>query len=274
MIRKILVGLDSTPFTDTAIRYALELAKTFGAELTGVAVIHKNKLESVGPVPVGGYNYAKKLREFRISKTTHHAAEIIDKFAAACKAEGVVSRVKQETGSPLEIMVSHIRCHDLTILGMQHTFDYGVIDEPKNLVCRLVKEGGQPILACPEKFRPIKRALIVYNGATGSAAAMKRFVQFNLWPDIETRIICFSKDDSKSERLWDDAADYCRLYGVNPKLERVEGSAKASLLSQADHWNADIIVMDNSDLSPFAAHFFDDATLHAIKHSDRALFLA
>jgi len=274
MIKKILVSLDSSPFTDAAIRHAVDLAKSHHAELTGIAVIHKKKLESVGPVPIGGMHYAKNLWEYRMSETAKHADEVKQKFETACASEGVCCKADCLTGDPLDLMTSYARYHDLTVIGMRHLFDYGVIDEPENLICTLVKEGVRPIMACAENFRPIKRALIAYNGSVKSAAAMRAFVQLNLWPGIETRIVSFSKDRLSSKRLLDDVADYCKLHGLNPMLEYVEGGAKANLLSHAARWDADIIVMGNSELSPLMARFFNDAALHAIKHSDRALFLA
>lgn len=57
MIRKILVGLDSTPYTDSAVRHAVELSKTCGAELTGVALIHSSKADML----VMGNSKAKPL---------------------------------------------------------------------------------------------------------------------------------------------------------------------------------------------------------------------
>ena len=53
MIKRILVGLAGTPYTDTAIRRAVELAKAHEAEVTGVTVVDVQKLSMVGPVPIG-----------------------------------------------------------------------------------------------------------------------------------------------------------------------------------------------------------------------------
>ena len=44
MIKRILVGLGGTPFTTTAIRYAVELAKVHQAEVLGVTVTDRRRL--------------------------------------------------------------------------------------------------------------------------------------------------------------------------------------------------------------------------------------
>ena len=218
--------------------------------------------------------YAKNLREYRVSETAQHAAGAAEKFGAACTSEELSYKVKCETGNPLDLMASYARYHDLTIVGARHLFDYGVIDEPKNLLCRLVKEGVQPIIACAEEFRPIKRTLIAYNGSIESAAAMKKFVQLNLWLEVQTRIVYFAKETASSRQLLEEAAEYCKLYGFNPETSLIDEDPKEGILSQAAQWDADIIVMGNSDLSPLVSQIFEDTTLHAIKHADRALFLA
>ena len=51
MIKRILLGLGGTPYTTVAIRRAVELAKRFEAEVTGVTVIDVKGLSNVGPVP-------------------------------------------------------------------------------------------------------------------------------------------------------------------------------------------------------------------------------
>jgi len=54
MIKRILLGLGGTPFTDVAIERAVELAKGHDALITGVTVVDTKQLAQVGPVPLGG----------------------------------------------------------------------------------------------------------------------------------------------------------------------------------------------------------------------------
>ena len=69
MIKRILVGLGGTPFTEVAIERAIEIAKAHGALITGVTVVDIKQLKQVGPVPPGGGIYAAKLREKRFAIT-------------------------------------------------------------------------------------------------------------------------------------------------------------------------------------------------------------
>jgi nucleotide-binding universal stress UspA family protein len=69
MIKRILLGLGRTPFTNVAIERSVELAKAHDALITGVTVVDTKQLSQVGPVPLGGGTYAAKLREQRLIVT-------------------------------------------------------------------------------------------------------------------------------------------------------------------------------------------------------------
>jgi nucleotide-binding universal stress UspA family protein len=61
MIKRILVPLDHSPFTDTAMNIATTITRINEAELTGLVVIDIPGIEkSIGPIPVGAFIMLKK----------------------------------------------------------------------------------------------------------------------------------------------------------------------------------------------------------------------
>jgi nucleotide-binding universal stress UspA family protein len=55
MIKRILIPLDSSNYTDTAIEIGCDLAKRHGAELTGMVIMDIPGIkETISPVPLGG----------------------------------------------------------------------------------------------------------------------------------------------------------------------------------------------------------------------------
>ena len=84
MIKRILLGLGGTPYTDVAIDRAVELAKLHGALITGVTVMDTKQLKQVGPIPPGGEAYAAKLRERRLSITEERIDNAIEQFKKKC----------------------------------------------------------------------------------------------------------------------------------------------------------------------------------------------
>jgi len=92
MIKRILLGLGGTPFTDVAIERALELAKVHGAMITAVTVIDTKQLKQVGPIPPGGGAYAAKLRDMRLTVTEERIESAIERFEKKCDESNIPTK--------------------------------------------------------------------------------------------------------------------------------------------------------------------------------------
>ncbi len=274
MNKRILVGLGGTPFTAVALKRAVELALAHDAHLTGVTVVDLDRLQKVGAVPLGAAAYAKRMAQRRIDVTRERVAEAIAAFEKTCSEAGVSHSIERETGDPFDLMISHARYHDLTIFGLKSLFDYGIIAEPKDALIRLVSQGVRPILAISPKYRMVRKALVAYSGSMESAKAMRRFVQMRLWPDVRIEIVHFPADAVKGKDLLHAAADYCRAHGYATETRLIDGEAGDGVLAQAQHAEADIIVMGNSVRSLMFRQILGSTALSTIQNADRPLFLA
>ena len=274
MIKRILLGLGGTPFTDVAIQRAVELSKMHGALITGVTVVDTKSLKQVGPVPPGGAAYAAKLREKRLAISEERIEGAIEQFKSQCKEAAIPFKVERETGDPFGMMIAHSRYNDVTIFGLKSLFDYGFTMEPRDALIRLVSQGVRPIIAVSPEFRKVRRVLIAYSGSMESAKAMRRFVQLSLWPKVQLRIVHFGQPNDNTIRLLKDARGYCSDHGYTNETDLVEGSPRTQLIEYAREHDLDLIVMGNSIRSLLMRHLLGDTVLHTIQLSDRPLFLA
>ena len=273
MLKRILVGLGGTPFANSEILHAIELASAFDAELTGVTVVDLERLEDVGPIPIGGGAAAAALQEHRLKVTQQHVQEAILAFRHACEQAKIRQHVICEQGEPFEKLISLWRYHDLTILGLKGLFDYGVFPDPRDQITSLIAHGVRPILAVAESHRRIERVLIAFNGSMESAKAMKRFVQLGLWPNAELHIACFDHPEDQANSLMREASAYCRLWGYATKTTIGTGHTGDGLLNLSRTIEADLIVAGSSAKRSLLKRMLGDTTHHLIANSDRTLFL-
>ena len=208
----------------------------------------------------------KTARE-RVDWATHE-------FTEACKAAGVQHRVVREVGEPFALMIAEARYHDLMIFGLRSLFESDLVADPNDALVRLVRSGVRPLLAVSKGFTPIKKVLIAYSGSMESAKAMKRFVQMQLWPVSELRIISFEDGKGHARELLTDAANYCRAHGLEVETECVTGSPKEHLLSYIRNWGADLTVVGNSNQNLILRRIFGETALHVIRNAEHPLFLA
>ena len=274
MIKRILVALSGTPYTKVAIQHALELATHHGADVTGVTDIDLAKVAHVGPVPMGGGAAAHDLMEHRLKLTEEQVERAIENFHEACEVAGLKGNVVRERGNPYDTLISVWRYHDLVVAGLRGLFEYGVLREPDDVLLRLISKGVRPILAVARHFRPVRRALVAYNGSMESAKALKRFVQMSLWPDMALKIVCFGKPHGEPEELLADSAEYCLVHGHEVETEHVKGMPNDELLELAQQWKADLIVMGSSSRARLIQHLLGDTTLYALGAAEIPLFMS
>ena len=275
MIKRILLGIGGTPFTQVAIQRAVELTSAHDAKLTAVSVMQPERICNVGPVPAGAGIYAKRLCESRLKVTNEQLEASIAAFEARCREVNVGYTILRETGRTFDLLIDHARYHDLTIFGLRSLFEYQLADEPEKDLIRLLSKGVRPILAVSDRFRPIRKVLVAYSGSMESAKAMRRFVQFNLWPDAELKIVHFSEGDiSGGQALLENAATYCRDHGFATQTRIIPGRADQNLLSVSAEQDSDMIVMGNSIRSIWLRKMLGDTVLNTLTRADRPLFLS
>ena len=275
MIKRILVGLGGTPFTKVSTQCATELARTHGAQTTGVTVVDLSKLGKVGPVPAGAAIYAQRMRE-RQSRVTEEGIEAaVAAFKEHCSANQVVCRrIEYEHKDPFTAMIAEARYNDLTIFGLRSIFDYGFSSDPDKAIIKLVTQGVRPILAVAEDYRPIKKVLVAYSGSMESAKAVRHFLHLKPWPDVALHLVHFKEGRDPEPFLLKDAADFCTAHGFEVQSDMVDGRARADLLPFARDIDADLIVMGNSVNNTLVRQFLGDTVLETIKAADRPLFLS
>lgn len=273
MIRRILVGLGGTPFTTTAIRYAVELAKVHQTEVLGVTV---TDLRRLGALTKSSGSAQDAVRESqRLEKTAAQQKQAIAEFEMVCASAGLQYDVTRESGDPFEKMISQARYYDLMIFGLRSLFNYDLGGtEASDVLTRLVSRGVRPILAVAQEYRPVRRVLLAYSGSMESAKAIRRFMQMHLWPDLSVKVVTYEHPLEAGRELVTEVAGYVRAYGFEAEVERMEGPAKQLLLQHATDWNADLIVVGNSIKHYWLKKLLGETAMHVIRNTEIPLFLS
>lgn len=274
MMKRILVGLGSLEYARSATAKAIELAKSHDAELTGLTLLDIDRLDDLGPIPMGAGEAARELKDSRIDRAKEIIRQEQEYFTAACEKAGVAFRLQNETGDPLSALVSLTRYHDLVICGLQSFFEHGVVDEPIDELANLVQEGIRPLLAVAEKDRPINKVLIAYSGSMESAKTIKQFAHLRLWPKAKMKIVTFHDDREIGAERLAEVAQYCRAHGYEPETDWVAKPPIEALLPYAYDWGADLIVLGNSAKSLLLRRILGETALHVMRNSSLPLFLA
>ena len=228
MIKRILVPLDPSPFTETALNVATTIARINNAELTGLVILDLPGIEkSIGPVPLGGLFYADQISKAKEREAEERIKSLLDKFEKKCTSENVAHRSAELQGSPSERILQESIYYDAVIIGLKTYFHFETVDKPGDSLTKLMQETITPVYGVPEKFTLPRvpdekiRALIAFNGSLPAARAMQRFAQLAPAQNFEVTILTSEEDKTKADYYLNGATAFLTAHGFkNIKQDR------------------------------------------------------
>ncbi|MCH8245957.1 MAG: universal stress protein [Bacteroidetes bacterium] len=277
MIRRILVALDLDSDTTVATRYALEIARRFGARVTGVAVVDMGSIEaSVKGGGIGSMYYAEKLRENLTTEAREKALLLTESFRKMVEATDVKHTEVVEEGVPFQRIVEDMKYHDLLVVGNDPHFFYSHPKQQTHTIARIVQNTIGPSLVVSNEYREVKRVLIANDGTNESARAVRRFIHLEPFgKDLEIKVINIHDADSpESELILQMSKSYLEEHGFTTEvLSVVDSDPKTCILQHSQSHEVDLIVMGAHTKKTFTAEKLGDATSHLLDHSEIPLFI-
>jgi len=222
VIRRILIPLDPSPYSESAVQLGCIIAKVYNAEVTGLVVLDIQGIEdSIGPVPIGGIHLAEKLEKEKKEGARRRIDELLQKFKSKCESEGVLYRVAQRQGSPSDQILDESIYYDLLIIGLRTYFHFETSEKYGSSLDKLLKQSITPIYGVPENLhiseKPDRklRVLIAFDGSPLAARAMQRF-SLMVNPDLyEITLLNSSDKKEHGEEILSRAEEYLISHDIN-----------------------------------------------------------
>ena len=277
MIKRILVALDPDSDTQVATQYAVEIAGRSGAVVTGIAVVDMGSIEasSIGG-GIGSMYYAEKLRENLTAETRQKAQELARRFSDYVEGTGVGHAEVVREGVPFRRIVEDMKYHDMLILGNNPHFFYCHPKQHTQTLAKIVEQTIGPTLVVPETYTEVRKILIAYDGTNEAARAVRKFSHlFPFGHDLEIRVLHVHRnDDAESKLMLRMIRSFMEAHGFTlDTMGIISHSVKEKILSQADEFGADLIILGAHTKSGFRGVRLGDATSHLLENSNIPLFI-
>jgi len=222
MIKRILLPLDKSEFTDAATNFAIKIAKVHNAEITGLVVIDIPGIKSsIGPLPPGVSFYAKELEQTRIEQNYLHVDKVLDTFRENCTNAGVNHRTGMDQGTPSESITSKSLYYDVLVMGIETHYEFDADDKAGDSFGDILGETITPVYAIPKGyFAPhdpdTKRTILFpFDGSLPAARAMQRFAQLANPINTEVHLLISHDSKTEAENILGHAEKYLLIHGVN-----------------------------------------------------------
>jgi len=242
MIKDIVANLSVGASRDVAPDFAVSVAATFDAHLTGVAF----RYEPLAPVADGFPAKAMQSQRIENEKAAKAAVAKFDEVARRATVSAESRIVDVPVASAHNVFANIVRRFDLAIIGQP---------EPhKPALERLIVEAalfnsGRPVLIVPYIQRAglkLDRVMVCWDGSRSAARAVADAMPFIVRAKAAEVVIVTSEPTKSNEMPGADIAHHLARHGTKVEIKPIvtaEIDVTSTILSHAADASADFLVM-------------------------------
>ena len=205
MIKTILIPVDGSVNSDTAVDYGIYIAPKLEASLTGLHVIDIYLIQ--GPMmtdvsaTVGMASYDCFFEA--VEKSLKEKADyVLKNFEDRCRAAGVACRTKKNTGKISDTIIEDAEGADLILMAKKgehfHLKEGGLIGSVAEVVTR---HSGKPVMVIPESFREIESMGLAYDGSAPARKALALSLNISEKAKWPITVLIINSDAAKAADL-------------------------------------------------------------------------
>lgn len=280
MIKRILVPLDPSPFSASALDWAVFMAKRHGAELSGLVILDFPGIKkSIGPVPLGGSFYAERLQASRVEEATKRINSLLSRFVEKCEKADVRHVESRSQGLPSESILRESNYFDAVVMGMRTYFRFGTEEKHGDSLEEVLDHSITPIYCVPQKVRlpegPGRKmtALVLFNGSLAAGHALQRFAQLAR-PD-RSEVVLLASDKKRDSALdyLDRAESYLRSHSFDQIQKEWTDKDLLKVLETGYLGRVDLIVAGAHSQKSLIKFKLGSVPKHLIKAANTTLLL-
>ncbi len=205
MVKKILIPVDGSANSDTALQYGIYVALKLKAIISGLHVLDVNLLQgpmltdisgAVGMPPYDGFFDA-------IQKSLNEKADfIINNFLENCQRAGLKPEIKKVMGKIDEIIIEEASTVDFILMAKKgehfHLKEGGLLGSVAEAV---IRNSGKPVMITPDNFLEIESMGIAYDGSPSAKKALDFSLVLSKQATWPLTAIIITSDREKATRL-------------------------------------------------------------------------
>ncbi len=248
ILRDILIPLDGSEHSQTAISYGIYLAGKIKAGLTGLHVIDIRLIH--GPVftdvsgSIGIPSY-EELGPAIENSLDAKADAILADFQKQCEAAGIQAKRKKVTGIIDDAIIEEAqgRC-DLILLSQQgehfHLEGGAIIGSTTQSV---IRRSGKPVLVTPKGYREVNSIAAAYDGSAPAQKALKLAAELAGLTGWPLTVVTIAGDQEWGRQITEKAGEYLAPFSPESKTIVLIGNEEKELLNFTREGAADMLVM-------------------------------
>jgi nucleotide-binding universal stress UspA family protein len=279
MMKHILVAVDGSPYSMSALRFGLEIARKTSASAEVLFVIDRRKTQMPYMYTGGAYDISyeriyippdPQLKEFyqKISEDIRSFGKnILEQCESEAKAMGIDFTGSMEEGFPAELIAEKSRCADLLVIGQRGENAEYKRDMVGSTTEDLVRRSVRPVLVCPAVTWSIDRVLFPYDKSRSAENALRFYI--NSFKDAARQLVLLASETREDEEvLMLEEKRFLGEHDVYPKVIATEGSLIEEVLAVAKREKSDMIMIGSHGRNKIVDYILGSSTSHVLRKSE------
>jgi nucleotide-binding universal stress UspA family protein len=276
-MKKISAVFDGLKFAHSTLSYAIKLAESSKALLSGVFLepflYNSYRLgDMIGP---NGISQAKLNRLIEQDKQTR--AKSADVFEQACKNVHISYTIHRDPGFSIPEVLKESIYSDLLLVNAAEAFNNTKSEQPTYFVRELLSGTQCPVLIIPSAYREIEKVVLLYDGKPASVYAIKMFNYMMPWlSDKQVEVVSVT-DSQNTANLPDEALvkEFIACQYPNAIYTLLNGDAEKELTAYLKNSSkSSIVVLGAYQRGDVSRWFKSSMADHLMKEVDMPLFIA
>lgn len=274
MLQTILIGLDGSAYSATAVELGIAWAKVSDAMLVGMCVIDEPTIRKGQAAPIGGSAFKQQRDSALLADAQRKVAQFLADFSARCGAAGVACQQFGDVGIPAEQISLEAQRYDLILLGKQTHFHFETQLQADETLTEVLKASPRPVVTVPETLGTGRSIVVAYDGSLQAARTLQAFQSLGLDRMGEVHVLSVHSEHAEAIRRADRAIDFLNFHDIKAERHVVGSSSPAQeILSLAARLNAGLLVMGAYGQPGIKEFFFGSVTRTLLKETKIPLFL-
>lgn len=275
MIQQLLVGLDGSEYSDTALQHGIALAKACQATLHGVHVVDIVQVESpllhdlAGAIGAAPQHHLTTLMRENLE---YRGQFLLTQFRQSCEAEGVACAEHLVTGVVAAEITRIAHEVDLVLIGRGgvHTgLSKALLGSTAESV---VRSGSRPTMVTTQHYSDIRKPLLATDGSQAAMAALAMAIVFTQQLQLPLSVVYCTATTEHPEFL-DGIQRQVTDRGIACEVDMWQGNAHEDLMQYVRERGHDVLFMGAFGHRRIVEWLLGSTTQYALRTSPIPLVL-
>lgn len=255
-MKKILVAFDGSYYSESALQFAIGLAKREEAQITGVFLEDVTAYHQFSPIfeAPDAVGLAEDVIRDLKNEVRENLSVTVNRFKKTCDQAGIHYLIEMEEGIPSLELLEETQFADLCVVGSVTYFSNLSFANESRLLSDLLGKAHCPVLVVPEQAEALKHVILTYDGSASSVYAIKRYVQLFARTHCQLPSTLLTVVKHEGDKLPQEEAlvDYLSLYCDTLQQQTLVGKPSEQILYMAKTTPGSMVVMGGYGRNAFS----------------------